>query len=176
MSLTVILLIAIGLSMDAFSLAIIYGTLNLKKKMCKLMSIMVGIFHFFMPILGYILGKLVLNIIKINPEILTGMIFIILAIEMFLSLKKEEKLISLTSLPAVCIFALTVSLDSFSIGIGLCAVSTNIFLACLFFSIISGLFTYLGVNIGKKLSTKFGNVATLFGTIILFLLGISYLV
>lgn len=176
MSLTVILLIAIGLSMDAFSLAIIYGTLNLKKKMCKLMSIMVGIFHFFMPILGYVLGKIVLNIIKVNPEILTGVIFIILSIEMLLSLKKEEKLISLTSLPAVCIFALTVSIDSFSIGIGLGAVSTNIFLACLSFSIISGMFTYLGVNIGKKLSTKFGNVATLLGTIILFLLGISYLI
>ncbi len=175
MSLTVILLIAIGLSMDAFSLAIIYGTLNLKKKMCKLMSIMVGIFHFFMPILGYALGKLVMNVIKINPVILTGMIFIILSIQMILSLKKEEKLVKLTSITSVAIFALTVSLDSLSIGIGLGAVNTNLLLACLIFSIISGLFTYIGVNIGKKLSTKFGDITTLLGSIILFLLGISYL-
>ena len=78
MSIPVIFMLAVGLSMDAFSLALIYGTLNLRSKMHKLMSITVGVFHFFMPILGYQIGELILKLIKINPEILVGVIFIIL--------------------------------------------------------------------------------------------------
>lgn len=176
MSLFVIFILAIGLSMDAFSLAMIYGTLDLKSNMRKLMSIMVGIFHFFMPILGYQIGELILKVIKVNPEILVGLIFIILGIEMLLSLKKEEKVKMLTSLLSVIFFAFTVSIDSFSIGISFGVVNSTIIIPCIIFSLISAFFTYLGVMMGKKLSDKFGNISTLIGSIILLILGIYYLI
>ena len=47
MNLGQLIIISISLSMDAFSLAIIYGTLGLDKKMTNLLSAMVGSFHFF---------------------------------------------------------------------------------------------------------------------------------
>ena len=53
MSLMMMFMLAIGLSMDAFSLALIYGTLNMSKSLNSKMSIMVSLFHFFMLILGY---------------------------------------------------------------------------------------------------------------------------
>lgn len=176
MSLFVILMLAVGLSMDAFSLAMIYGTLDLKNSMRKLMSIMVGIFHFFMPILGYQIGELILKLVKIDPEILVGTIFIILGIEMILSLRQEEKIKKLTGLFSVIFFAFTVSIDSFSIGISFGVVNSNIILPCIIFSLVSAFFTYIGVMLGKKLSDKFGNITTLIGAIILLALGISYLV
>ncbi len=175
MSLFVILMLAVGLSMDAFSLAMIYGTLDLKNSMRKLMSIMVGIFHFFMPILGYQIGELILKLIKIDPEILVGTIFIILGIEMILSLRQEEKVKILTGLLSVIFFAFTVSIDSFSIGISFGIVNAHIILPCIIFSLVSAIFTYIGVMLGKKLSDKFGNITTLIGAIILLILGISYL-
>ena len=49
--------IAIGLSMDAFSLAIAYGTNNIEKKKILILSISVGLFHFFMPVLGSLIGQ-----------------------------------------------------------------------------------------------------------------------
>ena len=119
MSLMMMFMLAIGLSMDAFSLALIYGTLNMSKSLNSKMSIMVSLFHFFMPILGYYLGRWILNIIGIDPEIIVGVIFIALAIEMLLSLKKEEQVKILTNIFSVMVFAFTVSIDSFSIGIGL---------------------------------------------------------
>lgn len=176
MSLFVILMLAVGLSMDAFSLAMIYGTLDLKNNMRKLMSVMVGIFHFFMPILGYQIGELILKLIKIDPEILVGTIFIILGIEMILSLRQEEKVKLLTGILSVVFFAFTVSIDSFSIGISFGVVNSNIILPCIIFSLVSAFFTYIGVMLGKKLSDKFGNITTLIGAIILLALGISYLV
>lgn len=175
MSLIVIFILAVGLSMDAFSLSMIYGTLDLPKKMQKLMSIMVGIFHFFMPLLGYQIGELILKVIKINPDILVGVIFVILGIEMLLSLKKEEKVKLLTGIASVIFFAFTVSIDSFSIGVGFGVANVNMLLPCIIFSITSAVFTYIGVVLGNKLANKFGNITTLIGSIILLILGISYI-
>lgn len=175
MSLIVIFILAVGLSMDAFSLSLIYGTLNLRPQMQKLMSIMVGIFHFFMPLIGYQIGELILKLIKIKPDILVGIIFIILGIEMLLSLKKDEKIKVLTGIISVIFFAFTVSIDSFSIGIGFGVANVKIILPCLIFSVTSALFTYMGVILGKKLSDQFGSITTLIGSIILLILGISYI-
>lgn len=175
MSLFVIFILAVGLSMDAFSLAMIYGTLDLKSNMRRLMSIMVGIFHFFMPILGYQIGELILKVIKVNPDILVGIIFIILGMEMLLSLKKEEKVKMLTGLFSVILFAFTVSIDSFSIGIGFGVANINMLLPCIMFSLTSAIFTYLGVILGKKLSDRFGSITTLIGSVILIILGINYI-
>ena len=175
MSLIIIIILALTLSMDAFSLALIYGTLDLPLKMQKIMSIMVGIFHFFMPILGYQIGEILLKLLKVNPEILVGIIFIILGLEMMLSIKKEEKIKMLTNIFSVLLFSLTVSIDSFSIGISFGVTKTNIIISCLIFSIISSLFTYLGLMLGKKLSERFGSISILIGAIILIILGISYL-
>lgn len=175
MSLFIIFILAVGLSMDAFSLAMLYGTLDLKSNMRKLMSVMVGIFHFFMPLLGHQIGELILKVIKVNPDILVGIIFIILGLEMLLSLKKEEKVKILTGLFSVILFAFTVSIDSFSIGIGFGVANVKVLVPCIIFSITSAIFTYAGVLLGKKLSDRFGSITTLIGSIILIILGISYL-
>lgn len=175
MPIILIVTLAIGLSMDAFSLALIYGTLNLDKKIEKIMGLTVGIFHFFMPILGYYLGRIILSIIRINPDIIVGIIFILLGLEMIISLKKEEQIKILRNLLSVIFFAFTVSIDSFSTGIAFGAADTIIILPCIIFSITSSLFTYLGLIFGKKLSTTFGDITSLFGAIILILLGIKYL-
>lgn len=175
MSLLIIVIIAISLSMDAFSLSLIYGTLNINRRLEIIMSITVGIFHFFMPIIGYKLGKIIINIIKINPSILAGIIFIILGIEMIISLKKEESISILKNIFSVMIFAFTVSIDSFSVGITFTVLNSSIILSSLIFSITSFIFTYLGLKVGKKLSLSFGNITTFIGSMILIILGVSYL-
>lgn len=176
MSILVTFMLAVGLSMDAFSLALIYGTLNLDSRMQKLMSITVGIFHFFMPIIGYQVGELILKLIKINPEILVGVIFIILALEMFISLKEEDNIKNLTNMLSVIFFAFTVSIDSLSIGIGFGAIKSQIIVPCIIFMLTSAIFTYIGVKLGSKLKKRFGSIATIIGAIILLILGSSYLI
>lgn len=175
MPILVIFILAVGLSMDAFSLALIYGTLNLNIKIEKLTAILVGVFHFFMPILGCYIGKIILSIIMIDPNIIVGMIFLILGLEMIISLKKEESVKVLNSLFSIILFSFTVSIDSFSTGIAFGATKTNIFLSALVFSITSFIFTYLGLIFGKKLSTRFGDITNCLGALILLILGIKYL-
>ena len=79
-----IFVIAISLSMDAFSLAIAYGTNNLEKKEINLLSIIVGLYHFFMPILGMLLGKFITNIVHIGGDLIVLLIFSFIGINMII--------------------------------------------------------------------------------------------
>lgn len=82
--------IALGLSMDAFSLAIAYGTNKISLKKELLLSIFVGLFHYIMPLLGTIIGEK-LNFIINGSNIIVGLIFLILAAEMYTSIDEEKK-------------------------------------------------------------------------------------
>lgn len=166
---------AIGLSMDAFSLALAYGTTKIPINKKVLLSITVGIFHFFMPKLGALIGtELLLNYIA-KANYLVGIIFLILAIEMLLS-RKEEKTSSITNMISIILFSFTVSIDSFSVGIALSLTTTDINSPCIIFALISTLFTFLGVELGSKIAYKFENKAEYIGIIILLILGIKYLI
>lgn len=175
MSLFTVLVVAISLSMDAFSLALIYGTLDIKKKNMLVIALSVGIFHFFMPLFGYLFGSFLNKVFSFDSNFFIAIIFIFLSIEMFISIFKDEEIELFNGILSILLFSFTVSIDSFSVGIGLGVGNDNNYLAFIIFSIISFLFTYFGLKLGKILSLKFGKFSTLFGSIVLFLLGISHL-
>ena len=92
MNIILIFIIAVSLSMDAFSLSLAYGTISMSKKEIRLLSIIVGIYHFFMPILGMLIGKFIFNIMHISGDLIVLIIFSFIGINMIIeSLKKEEK-------------------------------------------------------------------------------------
>ena len=159
--------------MDAFSLALAYGTNKVSKNITILLSLVVGLFHFFMPITGSTIGEPLSKLIY-KADIVVGIIFIILAIEMFLS-KDEENKIKITNIISIMAFAFTVSIDSFTVGIGLSLTDKSIIIPSTIFSITSFIFTLLGLILGKKLSKTFGKKAIYLGILILLVLGIKYL-
>lgn len=174
MPIFVLLMIAISLSMDAFSLALAYGTLQLEKKDVSLLSSIVGMYHFFMPLLGFLLGSLFLHIIRIDPKLVVFIILSFIGLEMILDSFKQEE-VHVLKWKERFLFGLAVSMDSFSVGIGLKTITEHIFLAPFLFSICSFLFTYLGLRLGTILSQKFGKISTLIGGVVLILIGIRYL-
>lgn len=175
MSLLTIILVAISLSMDAFSLALIYGTLSIAPSVILKMSVVVGVFHFFMPLFGFFFGDLLSFFLHFNAEYLVGIIFIILSLQMILSVFKQENVEVLSGLLSYFLFGFTVSVDSFSVGIGIGSLGGSIFLPCIIFSLVSALFTYVGLRLGNQLASKFGTLSTIFGSITLFLLGLHHL-
>jgi len=175
MQLISIFVIAIGLSMDAFSLAVLYGTLNFNKRKTLTLASSVGVFHFFMPLLGNILGLALIRILPVSSNIIVGIIFLGISIQMFFSVFKEEEIVDLKGIIAIILFAFTVSIDSFSVGIGLPAICNSKITAVTIFSSISFLFTFIGLTIGSKLNKKFGKASTLIGSFVLLTLSLAYL-
>lgn len=167
------LLIAVALSMDAFSISVCMSTSNLlTRKKILIFPIIVGVCHFLMPLLGYYLG----NIISINLEYIAdyilGSIFLILSIEL-ISSKEKDRTFKMNFI-YLFLIALTVSVDSFTVGLGLSLTKEYSLLSSLIFSIISFIFTMFGIIIGKYLSKHIEKKTNLCGSILLFLLSLKY--
>lgn len=171
----IIIIIAISLSMDAFSLALAYGTLKICKKDMVLLSIIVGIYHFFMPLIGMEMGSYILNVIKINPNVIVFMVLLIIGINMIIDSFKNKKEIKVLKKIELFVFGLAVSIDSFSVGISLKTITNNYLLTVLIFSLSSFIFTYLGLTLGHKIASIYGKVASIIGGSALIIIGILYL-
>lgn len=176
MSLIIVFLIAVSLSMDAFSLSLAYGTLNIEKSKRILLALTVGVYHFLMPIIGMNVGKTILYILPIKPTTVVFIVLLIIGVQMIIESFKEEKQISLLKFTEYLIFGLAVSIDSFSVGIGLNAIYGKPIISALIFSICSLLFTYLGLYLGTKINDWIGKSSTLIGGIVLIIIGLGYLI
>lgn len=174
-TLLTIFLIGISLSMDTFSLSLCYGTLNIPKSKCIALSLVVGIFHFFMPLLGLTVGNMIIGKIIIDGKYIVLIILSLIGIDMILSSFKDEEKKVLTSFAGIILFAFSVSIDSFSTGLGLNLITNNILSAVIIFSLTSSIFTYLGVKLGTKLNEKFGKISNIIGGTVLILIGICFL-
>ena len=173
MKIITVLLIAVGLSMDAFSLSLSYGILNINKKDILLQSIIVGIYHFIMPLIGSFVGDKVLIVIPINPKLIVFLVLFIIGLQMIIETFKEEKIKNLNIIEMI-LFGLAVSLDSLSVGIGLKIIYNNIIFSSTIFMIVSFIFTFVGLNLGKSINIITGKISTLLGGIILMIVGLLY--
>lgn len=168
------LMVGISLSMDAFSLALGYGTQGLSKKNEIILSMIVGIYHFIMPLIGLFFGNIIFSYFIFNVNFLVAIIFGIIGIEMIISSIKDENVQVFLSLGGFLLFGLSVSIDSLTTGIGLRAINDNYLEVSSIFMICSGLFTYLGLKLGNRLSDRFGKYATFCGGLILIILAIKF--
>ncbi len=164
-----VLLIGISLSMDAFSLALVYGMIGLSQSKKTILSLIVGIYHFFMPLIGLMLGAIINQVI--NLDIVASLILIYIGIDLIISNLKKEKTISLTKL-GFFIFGLSVSIDSLTVGIGLKAITNNYIITSLMFSLCSMVFTYIGLILGNIIGTRVGVYSKIVGGIILIAIAI----
>ena len=167
-----ILGVAVSLSMDAFSLSLAYGTLGLNVKEMHFLSIIVGIYHFIMPLLGMKLGSIILNIIPVHPDILIFLLLTIIGIQMIIESTKQEKVDKKMGYLESLLFGFAVSIDSFSVGIGILGITHHFITAALIFSLCSYLFTRIGLKLGKNCHQKLGNLATRLGGSCLIVIGV----
>jgi putative Mn2+ efflux pump MntP len=174
MPILVIFLIALSLSMDAFSLSLAYGTLNLTNKDMNTLSLIIGMYHFFMPILGMILGSFILKF-NISSNLIVTVVLCFIGIQMIIESFKEKEEVYKMNIAQSLLFGLAVSIDSFSVGIGIKGITDNYLLSFLIFAIVSMTFTYLGLRLGKRVNDKVGKTSTIIGGMFLIIIGIIYI-
>jgi len=175
MSLLLIIMIGISLSLDAFSLSISYGLMNIEHKKIIFQSIIVGLFHFFMPIIGKIFGKLIVSITNVDMKYLVVIIFSFIIISILKNIKEKETKYHL-NMVGMFFFGLAVSIDSFSIGISLNYISNSLLLGPIIFMCLSGFITYTGFRIGKYISDRVGYISKVISAILLMCICIYILI
>jgi manganese efflux pump family protein len=155
--------IGIAVSVDAFMLSLVYGSTFVRRREAYITSFFVGLFHFFMPFLGFILATAIFkqtNLITLLEDKLKYFTFAILMIlgVMMIIKDTESQPSNLPNLFNKLFFAFSVSLDSFLIGIAFTTFDeVNIFIVAILFSSISALVTFFALFIGKRTANKFIN-------------------
>ena len=174
-----ILLISIGLAMDAFAVSICKG-LSIKKMNWKnaiIIGMYFGIFQAGMPILGYFLGSTFENIITNFDHWIAFFLLAVVGINMIReSLSKEsESLNDLIDFKTMTPLAIATSIDALAIGITLAFLRVNIIGAVTIIGIITIFLSMIGVFIGNEFGNKYGKIAETLGGIVLIGIGLKIL-
>ena len=175
-----IIIIAIGLAMDAFAVSICKG-LSMKKMSWKKGLIIGGYFGFFqgfMPLIGYLLGVGFQSKVEAVDHWLALILLAIIGIDMIkdaFSKDIEEKNESV-DFKEMIVLAIATSIDALAVGITMAFLDVNIILAILLIGIITFVISVIGVKIGNIFGDKYEKKAELAGGIILVLMGIKILV
>lgn len=170
-----ILLIGISLSMDTFSLSLSIGSIVKENKYLKYFPLVVGIFHFVLPLIGNVIGIKIINTFNIASNIILGLILIILGINLAIHYFKDEEIKINLNVISIILLAFSVSIDSFSVGLGISNITNKHYLSSLIFSVCSFSFTLMGLIIGKYSNKVIGKYASILGIILLLLLGVYHL-
>ena len=81
--------------------------------------------------------------------------------------RNNDKVPKINSLLSIFLYAISVSLDSFSVGIGLKALTDKILIPPIIFSLCAGTITYMGLILGKYSQKVWKEKASLIGIILL---------
>lgn len=175
-------LLGVGLAMDAFSVSLANG-LNesgmKRKKMCGVAGIF-ALFQAIMPMIGWICVHTIVQYFKAFETFIPWIALVLLLfiggkmlIEGIKSRGKEvEK-------PKVGFIALLVqgvatSIDALSVGFTIAEYGLSMAIVCaLIIAIVTFFICMIGLVIGKKFGTKFSNKASIFGGVILIIIGLE---
>ena len=171
-----LIITAVSLSMDAFSLSLLYGTLGMRREDKYILSFIVGFFHFIMPLLGRLFGNFLFNFININPDLIVCIILSFIGFQMVMSSFGEDEEVHLMKFSEYFLFAFAVSIDSFSVGITFTKVSYSVIISSFIFSFFSFVFTLIGLLIGNKIEKLMGKLSTIIGGVILIIVGVSFII
>ena len=183
MSTLELFIIAVGLSMDAFAVAICKG-LSVKKLKFRHMLIVglyFGAFQGLMPLAGYFLGKQFQDYIIAFDHWVAFVLLSIIGINMIREAVKGDDCDCdcdcSFGVKAMLPMAVATSIDALAVGVtfGLMP-DVNIGFAVLFIGVITFVLSAVGVKIGNGFGAKFKAKAELAGGIILILMGTKILV
>ena len=179
MSLTELLLIAVGLSMDAFAVAICKGLAltKLRVRDAALVGLFFGGFQGGMPLLGYFLGYQFKDVIARFDHWIAFILLVIIGGNMLKDAfdQEEESCDASLSFKNLAVLAVATSIDALAVGVTFAFWDVQIIPAVSFIGIITFLLSMVGVKIGNLFGCRYKSKAEMAGGIILILMGTKIL-
>lgn len=174
-----LIVLSIGLAMDAFAVSICKGLSmpRMKWKNAIIIGAYFGYFQALMPALGYLLGfnfqDRISNIDHWVAFILLGVIGINMIKE---AISKDNDVHNdSVKFKDMIVLAIATSIDALAVGITFAFLNVNLILAISLIGIITFIISVLGVKVGNIFGDKYEKKAEFMGGIILILLGIKIL-
>lgn len=171
-------LIAVGLSMDAFAVAICKGLKmpKLNYKQGFVIALFFGVFQAFMPLIGWLLGRnFEVYINQIDHWIAFGLLALIGGKMIYDSCKDEDETTDKFDLKELFFLAVATSIDALAVGITFAFLRVDILSSVTLIGLVTFAFSLVGVAIGHKFGARFHKKSELAGGVILILIGLKIL-
>jgi len=175
-----IILLSIGLAMDAFAVSI---SCSVKQKEVNLgftikISLMFGLFQAFMPLIGFFIGSKFMSIILDVKHWISFAVFILIGIKMIIESFKESESVSInfTRNTTIIVLAIATSIDALAAGFALPISHLSIWTIVLIIGLITFSLSFFGGLLADKLNKVINNKAEIIGGVILIVLGVKSLI
>lgn len=178
MTLTELFIVAVGLSMDAFAVALCKG-LSVGKatpKHAVVTGLYFGGFQAVMPLLGYLLGEYFQGFIVSFSHWIAFVLLVLIGVNMIKESRSAcEAVNSDFGFKAMLPLAIATSIDALAVGVSFAFLEVQIVPAVAFIGITTFVLSAVGVKLGAIFGEKYKSRAELFGGLVLILMGCKIL-
>jgi len=181
MDLLTILVIAVGLSMDAFAVSVASGAVykKLEIRHAILMAVSFGAFQAIMPIAGWLAGLCFRRFIQDFDHWVAFAMLAIIGCKMIyeaFAIKKTDKKLQSMSFLVLLTLSVATSIDALAVGITLSLLNGAIVTTVIIIGLVTFGFSYAGVHIGKKFGHFFESKIEIIGGLVLIGIGTKILI
>lgn len=170
---TSLIFMALALGMDVFSISLGMGMKEVRLKRVLIIGFVFGIFHLILPFIGIVIGSVLSMKTGTMATLIGGVLLIVIGSQMLLSVFTDQTKPVIEPVGfGLMILALSVSIDSFSVGLSLGLSGVHTIVALLLFAIVSTSLTWVGMFLGRKVRGLLGVYSEIFGGSILFGFGL----
>ena len=175
-----LLMLAVGLSMDAFAVAVCKG-LALKKitlRHALIVGLWFGIFQALMPLLGYLLASQFRDYITAYAHWVAFALLVLIGGNMIREAifeKEEAETDSALSFRSMLPLAVATSIDALAVGVTFAFLAVRVLPAVCLIGAVTLVLSMVGVKLGNLFGSRWRSRAELVGGVILVLLGLKIL-
>ncbi len=174
-----VVLIGVGLAMDAFAVSICKGMAAKKVALgvCLTVGIWFGFFQFLMPLIGYAMGTAVYDLVSTYAPIIAFAILLLIGLNMIREgmTGEEEEVDGSLDYRTMFVLAIATSIDALAVGVSMAMEGTDIFAASVIIGVVTFFIAAMGAVIGSLFGNVFGRKADMLGGCILILIGAKIL-
>lgn len=173
-----LLLLAVGLSMDAFAVSICKGLLlgKISWRHMVLAGLWFGIFQALMPAIGYGLGSFFADMIDAYDHWVTFILLGAIGLNMIKESFEDQEHCDASMRPyTMLMLAIATSIDALAVGVTFAFMDIDLLPSVTLIGITTFLFSAAGVKVGSLFGTRYKNKAECIGGIVLILIGLKIL-
>jgi putative Mn2+ efflux pump MntP len=175
--------LAVGLSMDAFAVAVACSVFlcHVSFRQVFRLGFHFGLFQALMPVVGWLAGRSVSSYISAwDHWIAFGLLFLIGAKAIREAFKNDDGDDASKGDPtkgtSLVMLSVATSIDALAVGVSLAAVNVSIYQPAVIIGVITACFTVVGTVYGCRIGSRFGKKVEIIGGIILIAIGLKILI
>ncbi|NCC90594.1 MAG: manganese efflux pump [Spirochaetia bacterium] len=182
MGIVELLLVSVGLAMDAFAVSLCKG-LRMRKinySQAFVIALFFGFFQAAMPLLGWLLGMQFERYITAVDHWIAFILLSIIGSKMLYDSLTEDpscpvETVTRLDLRELLLLSIATSIDALAVGITLAFLKTDIFLSVSMIGVVTFLLCLAAVAIGNRFGNRLQSKAGILGGVVLILIGLKIL-